>query len=122
MINKYKRYQSGLKVVDLFPIRKDSVCACGCNSQLPKNKKRWFSDNCTKEALNVFWIIKGDVSVIRQNIFERDKGYCRGCGVLSDNWEADHIIPVFKGGGGCGLDNFQTLCYECHKVKSKQKI
>ena len=30
-------------------------------------------------------------------------------------WEADHINPVFLGGGQCGLDNFRTLCYWCHK-------
>ena len=34
-------------------------------------------------------------------------------------WEADHIDPVFKGGGQCGLENIQTLCIKCHKIKSK---
>lgn len=36
-------------------------------------------------------------------------------------WEADHIIPVEEGGGCCGLDNFQTLCVWCHKVKTKEQ-
>lgn len=30
------------------------------------------------------------------------------------NWEADHIVPVSEGGGGCGLDNYRTLCRPCH--------
>lgn len=30
-------------------------------------------------------------------------------------WDADHIIPVAEGGGGCGLDNYRTLCRRCHK-------
>ena len=30
-------------------------------------------------------------------------------------WQADHITPVVEGGGGCGLDNYRTLCLRCHK-------
>jgi len=30
-------------------------------------------------------------------------------------WEADHILPVVEGGGGCGLDNLRTLCTRCHR-------
>lgn len=29
-------------------------------------------------------------------------------------WEADHIVPVVEGGGGCGLSNLRTLCRACH--------
>lgn len=29
-------------------------------------------------------------------------------------WEADHIVPVVEGGGGCGLDGYRTLCRPCH--------
>lgn len=36
-------------------------------------------------------------------------------------WQADHILPVEHGGGGCGLDNFQTLCIPCHKRKTRQQ-
>lgn len=31
-------------------------------------------------------------------------------------WEADHIVPVVEGGGGCGLDNLRTLCIPCHRL------
>jgi 5-methylcytosine-specific restriction protein A len=34
-------------------------------------------------------------------------------------WEADHIVPVIKGGGLCGLENLRTLCRSCHKVETK---
>lgn len=30
-------------------------------------------------------------------------------------WQADHIVPVSEGGGGCDLDGFRTLCVACHK-------
>lgn len=30
-------------------------------------------------------------------------------------WDADHIVPVVEGGGGCGLLNYRTLCVTCHR-------
>ncbi|KAK6925065.1 HNH endonuclease [Dillenia turbinata] len=29
-------------------------------------------------------------------------------------WHADHIVPVFLGGGECRLENMRTLCVACH--------
>lgn len=29
-------------------------------------------------------------------------------------WDADHIVPVVEGGGGCGLEGYRTLCVPCH--------
>lgn len=36
-------------------------------------------------------------------------------------WEADHIVPVQEGGGGCGLDGYQTLCIGCHRRKTAEQ-
>ena len=36
----------------------------------------------------------------------------------SDFWQADHIVAVAEGGGGCGLDNLQTLCTPCHGIET----
>lgn len=33
-------------------------------------------------------------------------------------WEADHIVPVWEGGGLCGPENLRTLCLGCHKAES----
>lgn len=33
-------------------------------------------------------------------------------------WEADHIIPVSEGGGGCGPEGYRTLCLRCHRVET----
>jgi len=30
-------------------------------------------------------------------------------------WQADHIIPVFEGGGQCTITNLRTLCTACHR-------
>jgi 5-methylcytosine-specific restriction enzyme A len=37
-------------------------------------------------------------------------------------WEMDHIVPVKEGGGACGLDGLQTLCYWCHKRKTADML
>jgi hypothetical protein len=34
-------------------------------------------------------------------------------------WHADHIVPVWQGGGMADLTNLQTLCVPCHLVKSR---
>lgn len=36
-------------------------------------------------------------------------------------WDADHVVPVAQGGGGCGLDNYQTLCVWCHRDKTARQ-
>lgn len=36
----------------------------------------------------------------------------------SSLWDADHIRPVVQDGGGCGLENMQTLCLWCHREKT----
>jgi 5-methylcytosine-specific restriction enzyme A len=30
-------------------------------------------------------------------------------------WDGDHILPVCEGGGLADLDNYRTLCIQCHK-------
>ena len=37
--------------------------------------------------------------------------------VEGNAWHADHIMPVHKGGGLCGLENLRTLCVLCHMVR-----
>ena len=32
-------------------------------------------------------------------------------------WQADHIVPVYMGGGLCDIDNLRTLCTLCHQVR-----
>ena len=36
-------------------------------------------------------------------------------------WEADHIVPVFLGGGCSGLQNMRTLCVCCHRDVTLQQ-
>lgn len=121
MINKYSRYQSGLNLSFLYP-SKDGFCACGCGQRLTGKQKRWASIQCRDNSYINFAIIKGDNSIIRQELFKRDHGFCYSCGVYDNGWEADHIISIKSGGGASDLSNFQTLCKSCHKEKSKKNI
>lgn len=55
----------------------------------------------------------------RKLVWARDQGKCGRCGTVCENigsaWQADHVLPVVEGGGGCGLENLRTLCTGCHK-------
>lgn len=117
MIDNFVRYQKNLKLNDLYPSL-DGYCACGCGRKLDGNKTRWYSRECRIKSLYEFYIIKGDSKIIREILFDRDSGFCCNCGVFDENWQADHILSVCEGGGGCTIDNFQTLCQECHKEKT----
>jgi len=118
MIDNYSRYQKGLTLSTLKPSIK-GLCACGCGRELTGRQTKWASSECRDNAYVSFAIVKGDNEIIRQELFKRDKGFCCMCGVYDDKWESDHVIPVIFGGSGCALLNFQTLCRDCHKEKTK---
>jgi 5-methylcytosine-specific restriction endonuclease McrA len=119
-IDKFKRYQTSLRVHHLYPAKKDGICDCGCGKELTGKQRRWASTKCTTKVVKEFKIIKGDVQVIREELRRRDKEICAECNEPADVWQADHILEVRHGGGGCTLDNFQTLCTDCHKKKTKE--
>ena len=56
----------------------------------------------------------------RERVRKRDRGKCASCGRRSRKWEHDHIVPL-KDGGSHALDNIQTLCVPCHKVKTARE-
>lgn len=118
MINRFKRYQPGLTLATLYPAL-EGECACGCGEVLANKRRKWYSDQCREAAYINFAIVKGDTSVIRQQLYSLDEGACRCCGQITDDWEADHIMSVFEGGGACSLSNLQTLCKDCHQEKSQ---
>ncbi|KAK9844937.1 hypothetical protein WJX74_008894 [Apatococcus lobatus] len=41
--------------------------------------------------------------------------------VEGNAWHADHIMPVHKGGGLCGLENLRTLCVLCHMEVTRRQ-
>jgi len=50
-----------------------------------------------------------------RRLFERLRVVDSGMWSARHLWEADHIVPVVEGGGGCGVDGMRTLCRVCHR-------
>ena len=119
-IDRYKRQNSQIHLGITFP-QLDNNCACGCGIELTGRKTRWADISHATLAHKYTAVISGDVGRIRELLIERDGYICAGCGydVSSEDWQADHIIEVRHGGGGCDLGNFQILCSYCHKAKTK---
>ena len=58
---------------------------------------------------------------LRRLVFERDNFTCIWCGMKhpSSYLICDHIIPIAIGGKEFDMDNVQTLCKRCDKLKTK---
>jgi len=76
----------------------------------------------TRERISIIKSIRiyGRVSlgILRHKCFQRDEYRCVECGATNKDTklEADHILPVSKGGMN-HLDNLQTLCITCNRTK-----
>ena len=67
----------------------------------------------------------------RAQLRKRDKGVCNHCGKFDLKWQADHIKPLVeqKGveekdldWGYYKLENLQTLCKKCHRLKTNSEV
>ena len=60
---------------------------------------------------------------LRQRILERDNYLCQSClmqGRYVTATDVDHIVPIAHGGTD-DESNLQSLCHECHKVKTAKE-
>jgi len=148
MPSPFRRYMSRSRFPDRVK-RPDGSLGCrGCGSEIPKGRRTWCSQECidTHEPATVrravFERDKGvcvkcgvDAEYIRQafgrlwaRAEDRWNDVCRvsraahksGWPKNTDRswWEADHIVE-FSEGGQTVLSNMQTLCYRCHKAKTR---
>lgn len=103
-----------------------------CGTLLPKRRRRWCSNECSKVyPNNHVW------GYARVAAFNRDGSRCCVCGFASrhtgpdphmrwNNWlEVNHIIPRdgARYGSGCHhhLSDLETLCHLCHVEVTKQQ-
>ena len=68
-------------------------------------------------------------SSLRIAVFERDNYKCIKCSIEGKsetgktyNLIADHIIPIALGGSEFNINNIQTLCINCNKIKTANDI
>lgn len=57
---------------------------------------------------------------IRERILLHDNYTCRECGRVGTDLEIDHITPLHLGGAESD-ENRQSLCVDCHKIKSAEE-
>lgn len=58
---------------------------------------------------------------VRVEVLKRDNWQCVQCGARGQ-LEVDHIIPVRDGGSEYDPANLQTLCKQCHAVKTRSEV
>ncbi|MFI2909448.1 HNH endonuclease [Streptomyces sp. PDY-4] len=63
-------------------------------------------------------VLRGWERQVRPRALARDGFACLHCGGR-ERLEVDHVVPIAQGGTWT-LDNAQTLCQDCHKVKSAE--
>ena len=108
------------------PMKKDGVSVClNCGKPLPSRRRKYCSNKCANE-----FFVKHNFSLLKFEIFKRDKYTCQHCGYISEldkrgihttsYLECDHILAISLGGEEFDEKNLQTLCKECHKEKTKE--
>jgi 5-methylcytosine-specific restriction protein A len=106
--------------------RDHGICAaCGMDTEYVKRTlnpllkeatTRWREPDVGQELRRMVAIALEDLGFSRAVAFVRTNWSHE---ISTHLWEADHILPVVEGGGGCGLDNLRTLCRACHHRETK---
>ena len=116
---------------DSYYVQEKGICRW-CGKKIIENKKHntrktWHQD-CATEYMIIYH--SGEA---RKHIWKRDKGKCNNCGeqCTRRGWDLDHVKPLMEQKGIKGnkldwsyykLQNMQTLCKPCHKIKTKKDI
>ena len=57
---------------------------------------------------------------LKERMHVRDQWTCQSCGLVTDKLELDHIVNQAVGGTD-DESNLQSLCVECHKLKTSKE-
>ena len=90
-----------------------------------ENKIKYINEGIGSVLLDV---IKNSKKQERETLNEQEKikllkeykNCCAICEVKANDYEIDHIVPLSAGGSN-DIENFQPLCKDCHKQKSKEE-
>jgi 5-methylcytosine-specific restriction endonuclease McrA len=92
----------------------------------PRRNQRYLEDDEWEAAFVLSERSRPGCGDLKWKALVRDGFYCRGCAVTvtSKTSQADHIIPVNRFANlemANDLDNIQTLCLRCHRLKTERK-
>ncbi|HDZ61145.1 MAG TPA: HNH endonuclease [Candidatus Pacearchaeota archaeon] len=97
--------------------------SCGKHKDKWKRRTDWrcCSIKCTTNYENNI-VQRWYWQTMREKAFERDNYACVKCGVekSASLLRGDHIVPIALGGEEFELENVQTLCIPCDKIKTKK--
>ena len=91
----------------MYVFRRDKgKCArCGCDTDALAKAARVVAKQMALAHGLPSWKCRAAI----EGVLQIPRG--RSCSQL---WDAHHRVPVVAGGGGCGLDGYETLCLWCH--------
>jgi hypothetical protein len=108
-VNEYLLLSSR-QLMDSKVLKRDrGMCSiCGLDCIAVEEALDELRDKCHMALLAGQWPDwqKGTLWDFRNSLGLRNRRRC---------WDADHIKPVCRGGGECGLENYRTLCVWCHR-------
>lgn len=97
---------------------------CGKHEDNWTRRKDWrcCSKKCTEEYDKIRLI--NDWNSLRMKAIIRDNYMCVKCGFRGFAFEfiGDHIIPIALGGEEFDINNVQTLCKKCDKIKTSEDL
>ena len=130
--NEYRQRWDAQQIRSMAFHRDKGVCAgCGCDCEYWQKKyqqlkKGWANADLTqlcekyRPDENHKWDAayrknkRGRKNLRRMTRYQKNKKAIKALG----HWEADHIVPVIRGGAMIGLTNIRTLCGRCHKKET----
>jgi len=99
----------------------NGLCDCGCG-QTKIAGRRCASSKCSGVFYDVAEMIARQGKTLLLFLAKLRGPKCELCNHeprLMGSLEIDHILEVNDGGGMCWIDNYQLLCSNCHKAKTK---
>ncbi len=123
MIKKREKYRVVVKKIAQDRIDKKQCPSCGKPKHQWERRKDWRC--CSTKCTTIYeteMVIAWGWGDLRLKVFKRDGHKCKKCGNIFQSHEliGDHIIPIALGGDEWDMDNIQTLCIPCDKIKTKE--
>jgi 5-methylcytosine-specific restriction protein A len=96
--------------------RRNARCV-ECDRPLPSHRTPYCSRRCQwRFHGHYFW------DSARSYTMLRDRYRCRICGARkrARELDVDHIVEIARGGAALEYSNLQTVCRDCHRVKTRE--